>query len=125
MNSGFFIIILLMLLVMWLFLIRPQRRRQQTQQQMLSNLRRGDEVLTAGGFYGTIARVGDDEVTVELAPGTEVRLAKRAITAVIPSETAEAQYEDEEEGLEEEELEEADEAEQPADEVEPTGTARS
>jgi preprotein translocase subunit YajC len=85
-SGGFLILILIVLLVMWMFLIRPQRRRQQSQQAMLDNLRIGDEVLTAGGFYGTVSGVQEDEVTVELAPGVDVRLAKRAIAAVIPPE---------------------------------------
>jgi preprotein translocase subunit YajC len=108
-SGGFLILILVVLLVMWMFLIRPQRRRQQSMQAMLDNLRVGDEVLTAGGFYGTVSGVQEDEITVELAPGVDVRLAKRAIAAVIPPEV------DEEEEAEESEPEpEALEAEDQA-----------
>ena len=86
MSSGFFVLILLVLFVLWLFLVRPQRRRRQAQEAMIDNLRPGDEVITAGGFFATVVRIIEDEVTVELSPGVEARVAKRAIAAVIPFE---------------------------------------
>ena len=84
MNSGFFILIVLVLFLIWLFLVRPQRRRQQMRQSMVDDLQIGDEVLTAGGFFATVREISEDEVTVELGPGTEARLSKRAIAAVLP-----------------------------------------
>jgi preprotein translocase subunit YajC len=86
MNSGFFVLIILVLFLLWLMMVRPQRRRRQAQQAMLDDLRVGDEVLTAGGFFATVRRIDEDEVTVELGPGTEARLSKRAIAAVLPPE---------------------------------------
>ncbi len=86
MNSGFFILIVLVLFVVWLLMFRPQRRRRQAQQAMIDELRVGDEVLTAGGFFATVRSISEDEVTVELGPGTEARLSKRAIAAVLPPE---------------------------------------
>jgi preprotein translocase subunit YajC len=93
-NAGFFVLILLLLFLLWLMLVRPQSRRRQAQQAMIDHLRVGDEVLTAGGLFATVLRIGEDEVTIELGPGTEARLAKRAIAAVIPFEETEAGYED-------------------------------
>jgi preprotein translocase subunit YajC len=84
--GGFAVLVLLLLFVGWLFLVRPQRRRHQIQQSMIDNLRIGDEVLTAGGFFATVRTIDEDEVTVELGPGTEARLSKRAIAAVLPPE---------------------------------------
>ena len=49
---------------------------------MLSELRVGDEVLTAGGIYGTVSRLDEDQVTVEIAPKIEVRVARRAIAGI-------------------------------------------
>ena len=74
---------------MWLLLIRPQRRKQQEQQDLLSNLQIGDEIVTAGGIYGTISEVEDGDVTVEIAPGTNVRMAKRAVAAILTDEEEE------------------------------------
>jgi preprotein translocase subunit YajC len=81
-GSGFFLIIIVAFLLLWLIVVRPQRKRQTQQQSMLSDLRVGDEVLTAGGIYGTISRLDEDQVTVEIAPRTEVRVARRAIAGV-------------------------------------------
>ncbi len=95
MNSGFFILIVLVLFLVWLFMVRPQRRRQQVQQAMIDELRVGDEVLTAGGFFATVRDISEDEVTVELGPGTEARLSKRAIAAVLPPEDEQPEAEPE------------------------------
>ena len=94
MNSGFFVLIILVLFLIWLMLVRPQRRRQQAQQAMIDHLRIGDEVLTAGGFFAIVRRIDEDEVTVELGPGTEARVAKRAIAAVMPLEDGANENED-------------------------------
>lgn len=80
-GSTFFLFLLLALGAMWLIVIRPQRRKQKLQQSMQSDLAIGDEVLTAGGVYGTVTQVGDDDVSIEIAPNVEVRLARRAIAA--------------------------------------------
>jgi preprotein translocase subunit YajC len=70
-----------MLVLFWLLLIQPQRRRRAIQQQLLLDLHQGDEVLTLGGLFGTVREVGDHHVVLEIAPETQVRLAKSAITA--------------------------------------------
>jgi preprotein translocase subunit YajC len=78
--------VLLLLALTYFVLIRPQRRRQQQQSQMLTQLEAGKEILTAGGVYGTVRDVRDDELTVEIAPGTNVKLDKRAVAMVVPDE---------------------------------------
>src|SRR5437868_14725295 len=80
-SSIFFFVVILMFGALWLIVIRPQRRKQRIQQGMQSDLAVGDEILTAGGVYGKVTRIDDDEVGVEIASGVEVRLARRAIAA--------------------------------------------
>ena len=70
-----------MIILFWFLIVLPQRRRRATQQQILLQLEPGDEVMTAGGLFGTVREVGDHHVELEIAPGTQVRLAKSAITA--------------------------------------------
>ena len=84
--SGGALFVLIVLFVVWLLLVRPQRRRRQAQEAMIDRLRPGDEVLTAGGLYAHVLRVAEDEATVELSPGVEARLDKRAIAAVFPAD---------------------------------------
>ena len=81
-GSGFIFIIIIGFLVLYLIVVRPQKRRQNEQRQMMNELRVGDEVLTAGGIYGTVSELEDDLVTVEIAPSTEVKVARRAIAGV-------------------------------------------
>jgi preprotein translocase subunit YajC len=91
-SGGFILIVVIAILVVYLLFVRPQRRRQMQQQRVVDELRVGDEVLTAGGIYGTISQIDDDQVTVEIAPQTEVRVARRAIAGVLsePAESEEA-----------------------------------
>ena len=87
MNGGGLFVIIAMFALLWLVLIRPQRRKLMKQQQMQHSVEVGDEVLTAAGIYGVVRSVGEhDELHVEIAPGTTVRVARRAIGAVIPPE---------------------------------------
>ena len=53
---------------------------------MLEDVTVGAEVLTAGGVYATVREVRDDDLSVEIAPGTTIRLDKRAIALVLPNE---------------------------------------
>jgi preprotein translocase subunit YajC len=101
--QGYFFILVLLAL-MWFLLIRPQRRRQLEAQKMIDSLEVGKEIVTAGGLYGTITDMEDDELRVEVAEGVEVRIAKRAVAAVVT----------EEEEPEETDAEEAPDKETPA-----------
>ena len=83
---GGYLFIIVILVLMWFLLIRPQRRRQLDSQRLLHSLAVGQEVVTAGGLYGTITRLDEDEVRVEIADGVEVRVAKRAIAGVVRNE---------------------------------------
>ena len=82
------------LALFWLLIIQPQRRRRAIQQQLLLDLHPDDEVMTVGGLFGTVREVGEHHVVLEIAPNTQVRLAKSAITArseheLEPAENAE------------------------------------
>jgi preprotein translocase subunit YajC len=78
--------IAILLLLLWLVVARPQRRRQMSQLQMQDTLELGDEVITAGGMHGTVRRLDEDVLTIEIAPDTEVRVDRRAIAAVVRPE---------------------------------------
>jgi preprotein translocase subunit YajC len=70
-----------MIVGFYFLLIRPQRTRQRAQQALLSSLEVGDEVMTTGGIFGSIIEIDEDEgvVTVEIAPGTRVRMLRQGI----------------------------------------------
>jgi preprotein translocase subunit YajC len=87
-NSPGFLILIVALGFIWFVLIRPQKRRQVQAARMLNSLNVGDEVLTAGGIYGEVTELHDEAVMVRIAPELEVRVARKAIGAVIPREEA-------------------------------------
>jgi preprotein translocase subunit YajC len=84
------IIIVAMFALLWLLLIRPQRAKQQQHNQMIENVDVGDEVLSSGGLYGTVRGVDDEanELHVEIAPGIEVRMDRRAVGAIVKKDEA-------------------------------------
>jgi preprotein translocase subunit YajC len=90
---GYLIILIALFAGLWLFLIRPQRRRQVAQARMQDQLASGDEILTAGGIYGTVRGIEDEVVQVEIAPGTIVGLDRRAVATVLQEPEPEAEIE--------------------------------
>lgn len=83
------IIIVAMFALLWVLLIRPQRARQQQQRQLLDSVAVGDEILTAGGIYGLVEEIeDDDDLVVQVAEGVNVRVSRRAVAAVVKPEDA-------------------------------------
>jgi preprotein translocase subunit YajC len=75
--------ILMIGLVFYFLVFRPQQTRAKDHRKLLSELKRGDNVVTQGGIIGTVARiVSDDEVQLEIAEGVRVRIVRSTITAV-------------------------------------------
>ena len=69
--------------IMYFLLIRPQQKKLKDHQAMIEALRRGDQVVTAGGVVGKVTKVrDDDEVEVEIASGVNVRVVKHTIATV-------------------------------------------
>lgn len=65
--------------IFYLLLIRPQRKRQKEHQQLITELNRGDRVITTGGIYGVIENLSDDSVVIKVESGTTVRVARNSI----------------------------------------------
>lgn len=78
-----FLPLILIFVVFYFLLIRPQQRKLKEHKSMLDALRRGDRVVTGGGLIGTVAKVADDEVTVEIAEGVRVRAVRGTISNVL------------------------------------------
>lgn len=71
--------IVLLIVVFWLFFIRPQSKRAKEQQKFRDELKKGDKVVTIGGFHGKITEVKDNTVMVSLAPEVTVEIEKSAL----------------------------------------------
>lgn len=79
--------LVLMFVVLYFVMIRPQMRKQKEHRAMIEALARGDEVATAGGLLGTVTKLGDAYVTVQIANGVEVQLQRSAVVQVLPKGT--------------------------------------
>lgn len=81
---GFIIPMALIFGVFYFLLIRPQQKKVKQHREMLSNIRRGDRVLTGGGIFGTVTKVvNDTELVVQIAEAVKVRIARGTITEVL------------------------------------------
>jgi preprotein translocase subunit YajC len=89
-----------MVVIFYFLLIRPQRRRAMQQRDLVESLGVGDDVVTVGGMFGTIRAQDDESVTVEVAPGTSIRMLKSAILrkAYPDDDTTDTTVSDEEPG---------------------------
>ncbi|MBT8492736.1 MAG: preprotein translocase subunit YajC [Deltaproteobacteria bacterium] len=79
MQASPIIFMLLMFAVFWFILIRPQVKKQKEHQALLSALKKGDTVVTRGGFIGKISGISDNVVTLELQEKVRVRVLRAYI----------------------------------------------
>jgi preprotein translocase subunit YajC len=80
--------------LMWVLLILPQQRRMKAHQAVVASLQVGDEVVTAGGVYGTITSVDEDTLAVEVAPGVVLRVLRSAVSQRIAPDEDQAEVDD-------------------------------
>ncbi|HBM85521.1 MAG TPA: preprotein translocase subunit YajC [Opitutae bacterium] len=88
-GLGQFLPIILLFVGMWFLIIAPQRKRQKAHDKMLSELNKGDEIVTTGGLFGKIILVKDDRLVVEIAENTKVELGKSFISSKVEVKSAE------------------------------------
>ncbi len=72
-----------MFAIMYFLMIRPQQKKMKEQQSMLSQLKEGDEVLTASGILGTVKSITDKMVSIEIDQGVKLRMMKSQVASVI------------------------------------------
>jgi preprotein translocase subunit YajC len=69
--------------IFWFLILRPQQKRMKEHQAMITNVRRGDTIVTAGGIVGKVNKVVDDaEIIIDTGEGAKLRMVKSAITEV-------------------------------------------
>ena len=76
--------------VFYFLLIRPQQKRAKETKAMLGALQKGDEVITAGGIVGKIARLDEQYAAIEVSPNVEIRVQRGAISQLLPKGTIKA-----------------------------------
>ena len=78
-----FLPIIFIFVIFYFLLIRPQQKQKKEHQNLLSNLKVGDNVLTAGGIYGRVTGIKDDRVTVEISDKVRVKVNRGHIAGVV------------------------------------------
>ena len=82
-----FLPLIVIFAVFYFMLIRPQMKRSKEHRQLVSQLSKGDEVVTNGGLLGRITDVSESFITVEVADNVQVKLQRQAVTTVMPKGT--------------------------------------
>jgi preprotein translocase subunit YajC len=100
-GSPVFLILIVVMVGVYLLWLRPQRKRQQAQMRERQQAEVGDDVVTAAGIYGKVVAIDGDRVSVEVAPGTTIDIARRAMGQRIDrpvDDEPEAEQDDEQDG---------------------------
>ncbi len=79
-----FLPLVAMVFVFWFLILRPQMKRQKELQAKIGGIKKGDQVLTGGGFLAKVIKVDDHYAELELGPNVRVRALKSTIADVIP-----------------------------------------
>lgn len=82
-----FLPLIIIFILFWFMLIRPQMKRAKEQKKMLSELAKGDEIVTASGQVGKIVKLGEQYVSLEIADGVITHVQKQAVQTLLPKGT--------------------------------------
>ncbi len=80
-----------LVVLFYFFLIRPQSKRQKEHKQMVSDLQKGEEVITTGGILGKIIKVNEGFITLEIAKDVSLNIQKSAVQTIMPKGTIKEQ----------------------------------
>ena len=76
--------LIILFVIFYFLLIRPQQKRAKEHKAMLSQVAKGDNIITTGGIHGRVTAVNEDTITVEVAENTKIKISKEAVTARKP-----------------------------------------
>jgi preprotein translocase subunit YajC len=81
------IVLAITFVLLWVIFILPQQRRVRAHQALVASVQTGDQVILSAGIYGRIVELGPEDMTLEIAPGVEVRVARQAVLRLITDAT--------------------------------------
>lgn len=82
-----FLPLIIIFVLFWFMLIRPQMKRAKEQKKLISELQKGDEVVTTSGQLGKIAKISDQYISLEIADGVITHVQKHAVQTLLPKGT--------------------------------------
>lgn len=80
--------IVVMIAIFYFLLYRPQKKQQNRRRAMLDNLKKGDQVITIGGIYGTIVELGDTSLKLKIADGVVIEVVRSSVNANVTQQEA-------------------------------------
>ena len=89
-----FILLIGMVVLFYFILIRPQQKRAKEHKKMVSEISKGDEVITNGGVLGKVTQVGEQYLSLEIADNVEVKIQIHAVGTVLPKGSIKAAKKD-------------------------------
>ena len=83
-NTVYYVVIFALFIAIFYFMgIRPQQKQRRAHQDLMSTLKKGDQIMTTTGIYGTVKRVDETVVVIEIAKGVSMKVARGAIGTII------------------------------------------
>ena len=80
--------IVVMVAIFYFLLYRPQKKQQSRRRAMLDSLKKGDQVITIGGIYGTIEEIGDKSLNLKIADGVVIEVVRSSVNANVTQQEA-------------------------------------
>ena len=80
--------IVVMIAIFYFLLYRPQKKQQNRRRAMLAHLKKGDQVITIGGIYGTIEEIGDKSLKLKIADGVVIEVVRSSVNANVTQQEA-------------------------------------
>ncbi len=80
-----------MFVIFYFLLIRPQQKKAKEHREMISNIKKGDRIITSGGILGRVTAVGETTMTVEIADKVRVKLARSNVATLVASASSQTQ----------------------------------
>ena len=76
---------ILIFVIFYFLLIRPQQKKAKEHQNMITNIKKGDQIITSGGIYGRVTGMDDKTLTVEISEKVRVKLVRGSVSTVLPA----------------------------------------
>ncbi len=86
-----FIPLILMFVIFYFLLIRPQQKKSKEHREMISNVKKGDRIVTSGGIHGDVTHVGETTMTVKIADKVRIKLARGNVAALVAVASSQVQ----------------------------------
>jgi preprotein translocase subunit YajC len=83
-----FLPIIILFAIFYFLLIRPQQKKAKEHREMISNLKKGNRIVTSGGIYGTITSIDDTTIGVEIAEKVKIKLSRGNVAALVSDNEA-------------------------------------